>query len=39
MKKEAGIWIDHCEAFIVRLFDYGEETTRIIANILEDVLD
>jgi hypothetical protein len=32
MKKEAGLWIDHREAFIVRLFDYSEEITRITSN-------
>ena len=29
MKKQAGLWIDHREAFIVFVEDAGEETTRM----------
>jgi len=29
MKKQAGLWIDHKEAFIVFVGDNGDETTRI----------
>jgi hypothetical protein len=33
MKSKIGLWIDHRQAVIVRVFEAGEETSRIISNL------
>jgi hypothetical protein len=37
MKRQAGVWIDHRQAFIVFVGDDGEETKRIKSNIEKHV--
>jgi len=37
MKRQAGLWIDHRETFVVFIGDDGEETRRIASNVKKRV--
>lgn len=37
MKRQAGLWIDHCEAIVVSIGDNAEETNRIESGVEKHV--